>query len=481
MSPSRLPGICLQLIAFSLCALLSGGCVAYHPQPLNRAAVERALEPPPIKVLRVAAEQICHPMLRPVAFDVREGSEIGEGIGPDQAAVLAVLLNPSLRADRTRRGLACAQLIQAGLLPNPQVGYTTDFVTGGNTAGTVTAYGFTASWEITSLITHAAKVSAAKANARSVDLDIAWTEWQTAQAARTGVYKVAALEAELERSREIERGMDANLKTLQKAASEHQKTILDLAAVEASSQDARATTLQLEQSLDKERLALKRLLGLPPNARLSLARGIGLPSRLDIPSESELVAGLEKRRLDLCALKIGYESQEAKVREAILAQFPKIGLEFHQASDTTNVHTTGFGINIDLPIFDRNQGGIATETATRQKLFDEYTNRVFEARNDIATGLADARSLARQIAASEEALPVLERLVATVRTALDAHNADTLSYYTALNNLNTKRLQSVKLREQLAETRSALEIASGWCLPWNESKKQAPRKLDLKP
>ena len=64
-----------------------------------------------------------------------------------------------------------------------------------------------------------------------------------------------------------------------------------------------------------------------------------------------------------------------------------------RASDNSNIRSVGLGVSIDLPIFDRNQGAIATETATRQKLFDEYTARVFEARSDIVTAAAELRAI----------------------------------------------------------------------------------------
>jgi cobalt-zinc-cadmium efflux system outer membrane protein len=153
------------------------------------------------------------------------------------------------------------------------------------------------------------------------------------------------------------------------------------------------------------------------------------------------------------------------VRAAVLAQFPKVVLGFSRGSDTTNVHTAGFGITVDLPIFDRNQGNIAIETATRQKLFDEYAARVFEARSDIATAVADIRSLNRQIAAAEAALPVLQHLVDIAREALDQGAADVLGYFQAKTNLNQKSLQIIKLKQQLVDSRIALELASGRYLP----------------
>jgi outer membrane protein TolC len=172
--------------------------------------------------------------------------------------------------------------------------------------------------------------------------------------------------------------------------------------------------------------------------------------------------------LDLLGLQQGLESQDATVRAAVLAQFPKMSAAFVKASDTTNVHTTGFNVAIDVPIFDRNQGAIATERATRQRLRDEYNQRMFEARSDIATAIADIRSLGRQIAAAEEALPLLEKLVASAQTAIEQGNADVLSYYTARSNLLQKRIQLIKLQEQLLEAHTALEIASGRYLPTNK-------------
>ncbi len=403
--------------------------------------------------------RIHHPVADPLRFDLREG------IGPDEAGMLAVMLNPSLRAARDRRGLAQAQLIQAGILPNPQISFTRDFVTGGNTAGTVNAFSYGAGWDVTSLLPLLPKRTAARANVRSVDLDIAWQEWQVAQSARTAVYRVVAREAQLARAREADLALQKNAGTLKKAVEAHQKTVLDLAAAEATSQDAHAVALNLEQDLEKQRLLLKKTIGLEPHAELRFQSGIRLPSSLHPPAEAELVAGLETGRLDLLALRAAAESQDATVRAAVLAQFPKITLGFTQVSDTSDVHTSGFAITMDFPIFDRNQGVVATERATRQKLLDEYNNRLFEARSDIATALADIASLNRQIAAADEALPLLERLVSTEETAVNEGNADVLGLYFARSNLLQKRLQLLKLKEQLVEARTALEIASGRYLP----------------
>jgi outer membrane protein TolC len=231
--------------------------------------------------------------------------------------------------------------------------------------------------------------------------------------------------------------------------------------------------LALEQEFEKQRLGLNKILGAEPETKIELRAGLILPSRLAPPDQHDLLDNVESWRLDLLGLRQGLESQDATVRAAVLAQFPKLSVGFSKASDTTNVHTTGFNVAVDVPIFDRNQGVIAIERATRQRLRDEYNQRVFEARSDIAVAIADIRSLNRQIAAAEEALPLLEKLVSSAQSAVEQRNADVLSYYTARSNLLQKRIQLIKLQEQLLEAHTALEVASGRYLPMN--RKLQPR------
>ena len=422
---------------------------------------ERPIDPQPSDLLRIPANRIHGSVTEPLIVD------LAHGIGPDEAATIALFSNPALRSIRDRRGLASAQLIQAGILPNPVVSYERDYVTGGNTLGTRTGYTFNAGWEFSALIPFLPKQTAARKNFGSVDLDVAWQEWQIAVNARTAVYRVLGLDAQTARAHEATSGLQQSTDTMRKAVDAHEKTLLDLAAVESASQDSRATTLALEQEFEKQRLGLNKILGVEPKNKVALRAGLILPTRLAPPAEPELFDNLESHRLDLVGLRQGLESQDATVRAAILAQFPKMSVAIVRASDTTNVHSTGFNVAVDVPIFDRNQGVIATERATRQRLRDEYNQRAFEARSDIATAIADIRSLNRQIAAAEEALPVLEKLVSSAQTAIEQRNVDVLSYYTARSNLLQKRVQLIKLQEQLLEAHTPLEIASGRYLPIN--------------
>jgi outer membrane protein, heavy metal efflux system len=212
----------VKFILFLLFLIPLSGCASYHPLPLSHSNIEQRLRIPAAKA--------------PVPVNLQSG------LDPDQAAILAVILSPKLRADRDRRGLAAAQLIQAGILPNPSIGYTLDPVTGGNSAHTVPAYGFTGSWDVSALVSHGAKVAAARANLRAISLDVAWTKWQTAVAAKSALYRVVALEEELDRAKQIASDQQQTVDTLQAAVDRHEKSVVDLAAAPSAASSSTASS-----------------------------------------------------------------------------------------------------------------------------------------------------------------------------------------------------------------------------------------------
>jgi outer membrane protein TolC len=273
--------------------------------------------------------------LPPLAYDDRDG------LSPDEAAILAVIVNPTLRAVRDQRGLAAAQLLQAGILPNPQISSSLDLPTGGTTLGTVNAFGLGFNWEVTSLIAREARIAAAQARTAAVDLDIAWQEWQIAQATKLQVYRVVSIEMQVMVARETENELQDNLTAVTQAVDRGDKTIIDHAAAEAAFQQARLTRMALEQDQQKQRLALNEALGLPAETPLYLQPNIVFPLWPTLPSRQEVTEGVENRRLDLLALTRGYDSQEETLRAEVLTQFPKITLGFAHARDTGNVIPSG--------------------------------------------------------------------------------------------------------------------------------------------
>ena len=129
----------------------------------------------------------------------------------------------------------------------------------------------------------------------------------------------------------------------------------------------------------------------------------------------QALADLPRRRPDLLALQAGYQSQEAKLRGAVRAQFPALNIGFNSARDTSAIYTHGFSVGITLPLFDRNRGNIAIERATRQQLKDDYASRVLTTRSDMQRLAADLATLEQQ----ERSLAVHAEQLADARRAAE--------------------------------------------------------------
>ena len=239
----------LKLLPTGLFCLLLG-CSQYQSKPLTEQAVQQQLETPTAQQLSIQAAQIKHPLLKPVAFNIQDG------LSPDEAAILAVLRNPELRAARDRHGIANAQLLQAGLLPNPTFSYNFAALSGGLDQGKVTGLGLGLGWEVTSLITKSNKLTAAEAEQQAVDLHIAWQEWQIAQAAKSAAYQLLVYSKQQLLLEEMLQRLESNRVQIQQAAVEGLVTELDrVAAISAKNGvDVRLQAVMQQKNQQQQRL-----------------------------------------------------------------------------------------------------------------------------------------------------------------------------------------------------------------------------------
>lgn len=173
------------------------------------------------------------------------------------------------------------------------------------------------------------------------------------------------------------------------------------------------------------------------------------------------MADVEKHRPDLLALQLGKQSQDARLRAAILGRFPAVTLGVQQARDTGNIETRGVTMTFSLPVFDRNQGNVASETVTRQQLANEYTLRIATAQSEVAKALTDLRLIRLQLDATEKALDARVRLSQALDAAYRGGGMEAAVVYPARADVTTSRSDFLKLQMALAEAASALALATG--------------------
>ena len=139
------------------------------------------------------------PALAPSLAHLRHPAP-GRALTPDDLALLAAENSPDLAAVRTQHATAAAAVLQASILPNPNiVGAILPLAAG---LGDTTAWNAAISEDIVPLITLHQRKRGARAAAAQVDAQILWQAWQTMyqqqQIAFAGLARVflAALVAE---------------------------------------------------------------------------------------------------------------------------------------------------------------------------------------------------------------------------------------------------------------------------------------------
>ncbi len=437
----------------SVTVLLLQGCQSYEPVPLNNHP-DLLSE---IASLTISASDLPLPEIGTHPFDPSRPLDM------DEVAMIAVVNNPDLKAMRDQVGVAEAQAFAAGLLPNPSFAFGYGALLGGvgATTGSVSA---TLGEDIVPLLTRSARRRAASANERSVRLNLLWQEWQIVSQARTLFTRAVELErqrAVIDQYRKLfsDRYQTSNI-AMQQGNETLPTVVSDLAALQAVETQLHDT----EQLILKNRHDLNALLGLTPEVQLRLLDRVSVTA-IDAAKLKGILRDLARRRPDLLALAAGYETEEQKLRQAIIEQFPKLNIAPNYTNDTTPVFTVGPTFTIGLPIFDRNQGNIAIERATRQRLQDEY-----QARLDTAYGAADRlitelELIEAQYRGSLDSIRRLREAANVADQAYAAGNLDERSYVDLHASLLAKEIETLKLEQTLIEQRIALQTLIGSDIP----------------
>ncbi len=434
-----------------LAALLLSACASYHPIPLP-AGPDLASAPS----LQVPVGQLHVPGLKPHPFNAANGLDMTEVV------TLAVVNNPGLKAVRLKAGVAGAQLLQAGLLPDPQLSPSLVHPTGGPPPLS-NGYSLGLSQDLAALVTRGAARAAARAHRQQVNLDVLWQEWQVAQQARQ-LFVRARSQSRLQNILDTQRRLlQDRYRRDQKALQEGNLTLSAVSADLVGLVDAQTRLRTLQRQRNKTWHGLDGLLGLQPGVEPRLTGSPDL-TPFSRTAFAAAIRRLPERRPDLLALRYGYRSQEQAVREAILRQFPALSVGLTGGRDTSDVRSVGLGVTLTLPLFNRNRGNIAVARATRAVLRQTYQQRLDRAVNHAHELWQATRIMGRQLHTLQGQLPVLERTTAAAQRSFQQGNMSAGTYISLRSNLLAKRAEAVQLQASLQQAQAALETLLGMTL-----------------
>lgn len=453
----RLWGI-LMLVLASSCI---SGCRAYEPMPLKptlewAALVQRGRENLVPADAPPTGASSPMPGLRSEWFPLESVIDIRDGIRLAEANAIALFYNPKILRARHDANVTGAQLLQAGLLENPELFLGPRFST--KTSDLILPSSL--SWELPLWGQRPASRDLAGSQLKKARLDLQAKELQVLVDVRRQYFHLWSVTRELEVIDALTRTSSliaAWVKRLD-AAGEIDGTSVWLASWETS----QIESLRLEKQGQRRRHAnqLLRLLGLLPSTEIEVVATASDAA----PDLAETSLELLRRHPLIRAAHESYEESEAALRLEITRQYPSVSLgpEFEDDSGDSSI---GFGLGLELPLFDRNQGNIAAAEARRNAARDDYraalmalAHQESEARMEAATARESLESLRQGPA--RDANQVLRSLEAR----LDLGVSGVLEVLSTQRALTDARLQEIRLEKQLAEATFSAAVAGGSAL-----------------
>ncbi len=383
--------------------------------------------------------------------------DISGSLTPDELAVIAVYSNVELKALRSNRDVAEAQIFAARLLPDPTISMGFDVPL--SAANTVTALATGIGTDLSSLSSQKARLSSSNLNRDKIDEEILWAEWLTAEQAKLLALRVSRLEVIFDKTLELQSLAETDLNNAIRAAVRGDIPASEVDARRLSAADAADRARAIENQLATNRLELNRVLGLDPEVALSLAASSA--SRFSNFQLSQMYLAAVEIRPDLKAMRLDLQNANTGIAIAKSSRFPLPSLDFNGARDTGGLKTLGAGIGLTLPIWNRGRGDISIAKADLSRLEAEYRARLETVRADMALALSTLDISHRQLSEVATSLIGIEEQAKIAEDAAARGDiAQTVATATRMAALD-KSILTNNLALAVDEAFLALEIVFG--------------------
>ncbi len=311
----------------------------------------------------------------------RIGQVLAEPLTAEGAVRIALLNNRDLQAFYSMMGLAQADLVQAGLLPNPIVDGVLRF--GFNGAGT----GFEGAivQEFLTIVQIPLRKRVAEAAFEAAKLQVVAAAVDLAGRVKAAFYHLQGSEQTLEMHRVVMTAFALGAETSERQHEAGNITDLELANEQALYQQARIDLAQAEIEELERREDLNALMGLWGRETMWTV-GTRLP---EPPASDEALGDLESlavsQRLDLAAARQQIEVANRELRIAEIFRFlPFLELGFgSEREPESGIWHGGPFVALPLPIFDQQQGPVARGREELRERRFRYDGLAVDIRADV--------------------------------------------------------------------------------------------------
>ncbi|RMF79577.1 MAG: TolC family protein [Planctomycetota bacterium] len=473
-------------LAGSAALVLLAGCAKVNPAPDYRRAAEYASR-------ATGQARLFDPQQRD-SDEQAIKAMLADGLSADEAVQIALLNQPQLQAALFEIGAARADLVQAGLLSNPNLGIALRLPSAGGLAN----IDFDLAQNIADLWQIPVRKRMAQRNLEQTILQIARQAAETAAQAKEAFYRAGGAERQLEIAREnLDVGRTiVELTKLRRQAGAGSELDVNLArgvlldaelavkrAQLAAGSARRALATVLGLSIDASRIRLIQAAPSPPAHMFDAAAlaDLAFSERLDVRALRQSVAAaderllLERRRV-FPELSVGLAFERGErprgqgrdiladtARASIAAgQLTAPEIQPRSARDVDTDLIIGPALSLELPIFDQNQAQIAKaqfELEQRLRLLDGLERTIRQEVREAAAQAQTAWELARFY--REQVVPQAERNLQMSRDSYRAGKSAVLSVLDAERTFLAARQRQAEALEQAAAVIPQLERTVG--------------------
>ena len=393
---------------------------------------------------------------------------------PVSAVQIALVNNPRLQAEMEEIGISRAELVQAGLLRNPEFAASWRFPDRPPSAAN-TEYSITG--ELLDLVFLPYRKQIAAQSLEQTQLRVADEILALSHEVQTAFFTMQAAEQLLNRLKLIVEVNEAAVEVAQRQYEAGNITELELANHQAVFAQSRLAVAQTQRELREHRQRLNKLLGLwGNNTGWTISNQLpAIPS--DAISNEDLEALAVSQRKDLASLKQNADTIASALALKSKTRFSpagvQVGVNAERESDKTRL--IGPTLVLELPIFDQGQGALGQLSAQYRQAQRRLEALAIEIRSEVNAAI-DEMIAVRDVA------QYLGKVLLPLRIKIVNH---TLLQYNAMQ-LSTYELLAAKERELEMEreyveawrdywiARANLERAVGGKLSFGSSVPEAP-------
>lgn len=468
-------------VALGATVAIIAGCASYSAKPIEPAMTAAALDQ------RTLADPTLARFIADVLPD--HAADVGAARWDLSSLTLAALyFHPEMEVSRAKLALAKAGVKTARQTPNP----TLSFQPGQYPAlidASAWAIGFIVNFVLETAGKREKRIEMARNLVEAARQDVATVAWQVRGGVRSALLDLWAAER---RRILVEHRQTAQMQIvalLEGRFAAGDSSALDVARERINLSQARLALRDSERQAADARARLANAVGVPLRALepVSLSLGtfdhpVGVPEGTELATSSLRRRALQERT-DVLGLLAEYEASQSEVRLQIAKQFPDVTLgpsyTYDQGFDLYSL-----SLNVELPIFNQNQGPIAEAEARRKGAGARFVALQAKVIGDIDRSRATYLAAMRTVATADVLLRDQERQRQQIERSYRLGETDRIAPLAANVEyaiVELARFEAlVQQREALASVEDALQYSMYDASSlYMRLPGQAPTKLDL--